>query len=236
MPMLEVASIHTGYESLEVLKGVDIEVNEGETVCVLGANGAGKSTMLRAIMCQLPLWSGAIRFQGSDLHRAKRFQPAHVGMGYVPEGRGMLSSLTVRENLEMGAYPPRAQTAFADNFERALSLFPALRTRLEDRAANLSGGQQQMLAIGRALMSSPKLLLLDEPSLGLAPQIVTQVYGVLTELKISGQAILLVEQTVSKALQLSDRAYVIDRGRVVLSGPSDQVKSDPLLRDAYLGL
>lgn len=148
----------------------------------------------------------------------------------------MLASLTVRENLEMGAYPLRAQASFAANLERVLALFPALMPRLEHAAGDLSGGQAQMLAIGRALMGSPKLLVLDEPSLGLAPQIVAQVYVVLGQLKAEGQAILLVEQTVGKALALSDRAYVLDRGRVVLCGRCAEVKNDKLLRDAYLGL
>jgi branched-chain amino acid transport system ATP-binding protein len=234
--MLEISGIRTGYEGVEVIHGVDLAVNEGETVCVLGANGAGKSTMLRAIMRQLPLWAGSVRFLRQDLTGAKAFVPAHRGMGYVPEGRGMLASLTVRENLEMGAYPSRAQASFAVNLERVLALFPALEPRLEDAAGNLSGGQAQMLAIGRALMSSPRLLLLDEPSLGLAPQIVGQVYAVLGQLKTAGQAILLVEQAVGKALSLSDRAYVLERGRIVLSGLCEQVRNDKLLRDAYLGL
>jgi len=234
--MLEVSGIRTGYEGVEVVHDVDLAVNEGETVCVLGANGAGKSTMLRAIMRQLPLWSGSVRFLGEVLTDAKASVPAHHGMGYVPEGRGMLASLTVRENLEMGAYPLRAQASFAANLERVLALFPALMPRLEHAAGDLSGGQAQMLAIGRALMASPKLLVLDEPSLGLAPQIVAQVYVVLGQLKAEGQAILLVEQTVGKALALSDRAYVLDRGRVVLCGPCAEVRNDKLLRDAYLGL
>ena len=234
--MLEVSGIRTGYEGVEVVHDVDLAVNECETVCVLGANGAGKSTMLRAIMRQLPLWGGSLRFVGEVLTDAKAFVPAHHGMGYVPEGRGMLASLTVRENLEMGAYPLRAQASFAANLERVLSLFPALMPRLEHAAGDLSGGQAQMLAIGRALMASPKLLVLDEPSLGLAPQIVAQVYVVLGQLKAEGQAILLVEQTVGKALALSDRAYVLDRGRVVLCGPCAEVRNDKLLRDAYLGL
>jgi len=234
--MLEVSGLKTGYEGIEVVHGVDLAVDEGESVCVLGANGAGKSTTLRAIMRQLPYWQGNVRFLGNDLSSARPWVPAHLGLGYVPEGRGMLASLTVRENLEIGAYPSQARGIFASNLDRVLGLFPALLPRLSDAAANLSGGQQQMLAIGRALMNSPRLLMLDEPSLGLGPQVVSQVYVALAELKKAGQAILLVEQAVGKALALSDRAYVLDRGRVVLAGPSDRVKNDKLLHDAYLGL
>jgi branched-chain amino acid transport system ATP-binding protein len=218
--MLKVSGLRTGYEGVEVVHGVDLAVMEAETVCVLGPNGAGKSTMLRAIMRQLPLWSGSVQFGTQQLGGAKAFVPAHHGMGYVPEGRGMLASLTVRENLEMGAYPRRAQSSFDSNLARVLALFPMLRSRLGDVAGNLSGGQAQMLAIGRALMSSPKLLLLDEPSLGLAPQVVNQVYQVLRQLKQAGQAILLVEQAVGKAL----------------AGRCDEIRNEKLLRDAYLGL
>jgi branched-chain amino acid transport system ATP-binding protein len=235
-PLLEVSGLTTGYEGVEILHGVDLAVYPGETVSILGPNGAGKSTILRALMRQLPFWRGALRFGGEDMTKARRFMLARAGIGYVPEGRGMLASLSVRENLEMGAYVKSKREAAAGNFDRVMSLFPALASRLNEPAANLSGGQQQMLAIGRALMSAPKLLLLDEPSLGLAPQIVGQVYAALTELKMSGQAILLVEQMVGKALALSDRAYVLDKGRIVLNGPSARVASEPLLRDAYLGL
>jgi ABC-type branched-subunit amino acid transport system ATPase component len=236
MAMLEVRGVNTGYDDLEVLREIELSVTEGETVCVLGANGAGKSTLLRAIMCQIPLWHGSVVFQGKDLSRSRSFVPSHLGMAYVPEGRGMLASLTVRENLEMGAYPPRARGAVASSMTRVLGLFPALEPRLGEPAANLSGGQQQMLAIGRALMSLPTLIILDEPSLGLAPHIVSQVYAALTELRGMGQAILVVEQAVGKALKLSDRAYVIEQGRIVLSGPSEAVGRDPMLHDAYLGL
>ena len=236
MPMLEVAGLCTGYEGVEVVHGVELAVGQGETVCLLGANGAGKSTVLRAVMRQLPIWAGSVRFLGEDITHAKAFVPAHVGMGYVPEGRGMLASLSVRENLEMGAYPPRAQPMFRRSLERVLALFPALEPRLGDVAGNLSGGQAQMLAIGRALMSMPSLVVLDEPSLGLAPQIVSQVYAALTRLKRDGQALLLVEQAVDKALTLSDRAYVLEQGRVVLNGPCARVRDNRLLRDAYLGL
>jgi branched-chain amino acid transport system ATP-binding protein len=235
-PLLEVSGLTTGYEGVEVLHGVDLAVYAGETVCILGANGAGKSTVLRALMRQLPFWRGALRFDGKDMTKAKRFMLARAGIGYVPEGRGMLASLSVRENLEMGGYVETKREAVAGNFERVMGLFPALVSRMNEPAANLSGGQQQMLAIARALMSAPRLLLLDEPSLGLAPQIVAQVYATLTELKRSGQAILLVEQIVGKALALSDRAYVLDKGKIVLDGPSAKIASEPLLRNAYLGL
>jgi branched-chain amino acid transport system ATP-binding protein len=235
-PLLEVIGLTTGYEGVEVLHGVDLAVYPGETVCILGANGAGKSTILRALMRQLPFWRGDLRFDGMDMTKARRFMLARAGIGYVPEGRGMLASLSVRENLEMGGYVETKREAVAGNFERVLGMFPALVSRMNEPAANLSGGQQQMLAIARALMSAPRLLLLDEPSLGLAPQIVAQVYAALIELKRSGQAILLVEQIVGKALALSDRAYVLDKGKIVLDGPSAKIASEPLLRNAYLGL
>lgn len=234
--MLEVCAVTTGYEGVQVLDGIDLTVAERETVAVLGANGAGKTTTLRAVMRQLPLWSGTVRLLGEDLTRAAGYIPARLGVGYVPEGRGMLTSLTIRENLEMGAYARRARPQLRDNLERVLELFPLLRSRLSDRAASLSGGQQQMLAIGRALMTSPRLVVLDEPSLGLAPAVVDQVYDALATLKAGGQAILLVEQNVGKALALCDRAYVLEQGRVVLSGDTGSVRRDTRVRTAYLGL
>jgi branched-chain amino acid transport system ATP-binding protein len=234
--MLEVRALQTGYAGVEVLHGIDLRVDEGETVCLLGSNGAGKTTTLRAIMRQLPVAAGSIAFLGNDLRGLRGFEPAHLGMGYVPEGRGMLASLSVRENLELGAFTPRARPAFAQNLEQVLALFPALTSRLGEPAANLSGGQQQMLAIGRALMGSPRLLILDEPSLGLSPQIIAQVYAVLGKLRATGQSILLVEQTVGRALNLCDRAYVLEQGRVAVSGDRESVRANPRVRDAYLGL
>ena len=162
MPMLEVVGICTGYEGLEVLRDIDLNVTEGETVCVLGAERRGQVHAAARDHVPDPLWRGSVRFQGTDLSRSRSFVPSHIGMAYVPEGRGMLASLTVRENLEMGAYPPRARGALAHSLARVLRLFPALGSRLGDPAANLSGGQQQMLAIGRALMSQPTLIVLDE--------------------------------------------------------------------------
>lgn len=234
--MLEVSEVIAGYEGVKVLQGIDLVVAERETVAVLGANGAGKTTTLRAIMRQLPLWSGTVRLLGEDLTDAAGYMPARIGVGYVPEGRGMLASLTVRENLEMGAYAPRARPALQDNLQHVLELFPPLGPRLSHRAANLSGGQQQMLAIGRALMTSPRLIILDEPSLGLAPAIVDQVYEALAALKAAGQAILLVEQNIHRALALCDRAYVLEQGRVIVSGDTARVQQDARVQKAYTGL
>lgn len=234
--MLEVCEVVTGYEGVKVLQGIDLVVAERETVAVLGANGAGKTTTLRAIMRQLPLWSGSVCLFGEDLTHAAGYMPARLGVGYVPEGRGMLASLTVRENLEMGAYARRARPALRDSLQRVLALFPSLSSRLSHRAANLSGGQQQMLAIGRALMTSPQLIILDEPSLGLAPAIVDQVYESLAALKATGQAILLVEQNIHRALALCDRAYVLEHGRVIVSGDTASVRQDARVQTAYLGL
>jgi len=234
--MLEVTGLTTGYDGVQVLEGVDLRVDERETVAVLGANGAGKTTTLRAIMRQLPVWSGRITLLGEDVTRAPGYEPARLGVGYVSEGRGILSTLTVGENLEMGAYPRRARSDLRRNLERVLTVFPALSSRLQDRAANLSGGQQQMLAIGRALMNSPRLVILDEPSLGLAPAIVDQVYESLSSLKSEGQAILLVEQNVARALALSDRTYVLGQGKVVISGDSYVVARDDRVQASYLGM
>ncbi len=234
--MLEVGQLITGYEGVKVLQGIDLVVAERETVAILGANGAGKTTTLRAIMRQLPVWSGTVCLLGEDLTHAAGYAPARLGVGYVPEGRGMLAGLTVRENLEMGAYSRRARPELRDNLERVLQLFPLLGPRVSDRAANLSGGQQQMLAIGRALMTSPRLIILDEPSLGLAPAIVDQVYEALSALKAAGQAILLVEQNIGRALALCDRAYVLEHGQVVVSGDTASVQRDARVRTAYLGL
>lgn len=234
--LLEVTELRTGYLGVEVLHGIELVVRPGETVCVLGANGAGKTTLLHAIMCRQPTWSGNIRLRGVELGGAPPFAPARLGLSYVPEGRGVLASLTVRENLELGAYPPRARARLNDNLERVLALFPPLKPRLGEPAANLSGGQQQMLVIGRALMAAPELILLDEPSLGLSPAVTGQVYSALAQLKSSGQAILLVEQNVSMALKLGDRAYVMEQGRIVVSGGRERVLADPRLRNAYLGL
>lgn len=234
--MLEVRGLRSGYAGVEVLHGIDLRVAEGETVCLLGANGAGKTTTLRTIMRQLPGEAGSMTFLGRDLRELRPFEPAHVGIGYVPEGRGMLASLSVRENLELGAFALHARTSFEQNLHHVLQAFPVLETRLDDSAANLSGGQQQMLAIGRALMCAPRLLILDEPSLGLGPQVVGQVYAALKRLRAAGQAILLVEQTVGRALSLSDRAYVLEQGRIAISGDRDSVRADPRVRSAYLGL
>lgn len=236
MRLLEVRGLTAGYDGADVLHGVDLDLDEGETAVLLGANGAGKTTTLRAITRLLPARSGRVTFRGADLLRVAPHVPARMGLGYVPEGRGILSTLTVHENLEMGAYPPRARAARAANLERALTLFPLLRTRLRDRAGSLSGGQQQMLAIARALMASPSVLLLDEPSLGLAPRVVREVYAALAELRRGGQAILLVEQNAAQALSICDRGYVLDRGRVAVSGVRGELVRNPRVTATYLGL
>jgi len=234
--VLSIAGLATGYDGVEVIHDVDLAVGAGETICVLGPNGAGKSTMLRAIMRQIPVWRGSVRFLGQEISTRKAYEPAHLGIAYVPEGRGTLASLTVLENLEIGGVPVRDRQRLATNLAHVLALFPALEPRLQHAAGNLSGGQAQMLAIGRALMGSPKLIVLDEPSLGLAPQIVSQVYATLRALKGEGQSILLVEQAVARALELADYAYVLDRGRVATSGTPGAVRDSGALQGSYLGV
>lgn len=236
MALLDVRGLVTGYKGVEVLHGVDLDLHEGETVALLGANGAGKSTTLRAVARLLPAWSGRISFLGHDLTHLPAHAPARLGLSYMPEGRGILATLTVRENLELGAYPARVRAVRARNLERALALFPQLGPRLADRAGSLSGGQQQMLSIARALMAAPTVMLLDEPSLGLAPAIVAQVYQALVELKRQGQAILLVEQNVAQALVICDRGYVLDQGRIALTGTRGELERNPMIKTAYLGL
>jgi branched-chain amino acid transport system ATP-binding protein len=233
--LLKVQGLRAGYGAVEVLRGIDLQVGDGEAVALLGSNGAGKSTLNNVVCGLMRSWSGRIAFGGADLTRAHYREVVRAGLIQVPEGRRIFPNLTVRENLELGAYA-RGRERRAQNLERALGLFPRLRERFAQLAGTLSGGEQQMLAIGRGLMAEPRLLILDEPSLGLSPILVEELFALIRSLRDGGLAVLLVEQNVGQSLEVADRAYVLENGAVRFSGlPSELLGSDELRR-AYLGL
>jgi branched-chain amino acid transport system ATP-binding protein len=238
--MLELHDIHVFYGSIRALNGVTLRVNQGELVALIGSNGAGKSTTLKAVSGLLRPRQGSLRYQGREITRAATDRIVALGISHCPEGRRIFGSLTVRENLVLGGIPTkrgavRRKGALAEDLERVYELFPRLKERLHQLGGTLSGGEQQMLAIGRALMSRPTLLLLDEPSLGLAPLMVEHIFGVIRELKQQGTTMLLVEQNVHHALDIADRAYVIETGRVALEGPAAELKHNPQVEQSYLG-
>jgi branched-chain amino acid transport system ATP-binding protein len=232
--VLEVDDIHTFYGSIEALKGISLEVYEGEVVTLIGSNGAGKSTTLRSISGLNPPKTGTIKFRGEDITGLPGHQVAELGIAQSPEGRRVFPRMTVLENLEMGAFI-RNDTQVRQDIDRVYDLFPRLKEREKQKAGTMSGGEQQMLAIGRALMANPKLLLLDEPSLGLAPVIVDRIYEVVRELNKRGVTILLVEQNANYALDVSNRGYVLETGKVALSNDSASLRTDPEVQKAYLG-
>ena len=234
--LLSVAGIDVFYGDVQVLFGLDLEVHEGEIVTLLGSNGAGKTTTLRAISGLRPPRRGDIRFRGRSLLELPAAARADLGIALVPEGRDLWGQLTVRENLELGAYHPRVRGRCAKNLERVFAMFPRLAERERQLAGSLSGGEQQMCAIGRALMSEPSLLMLDEPSLGLAPILVEQVMSTIAELHAAGITVLLVEQNLHKALEIAQRGTVIETGRVRLEGTSAELAANPEIRAAYLGI
>jgi len=235
---LSVSGLSVAYGTARVLHDVSLEIRAGEIVTVIGANGAGKSTLLKTLAGVLRPAGGRIVLDGADIGGRPSYAVARRGVALVPEGRGIFGDQSVRDNLRLGALPrrdARGAAAVAADMERALGHFPALRARLDDGAGGLSGGQQQMLALARGLMARPRVLLLDEPSVGLAPQLVREIFDVLGRLRAEGVTILLVEQMAMRALQLADRAYVLERGRVTLEGPAAQVAADPAVTRAYLG-
>jgi branched-chain amino acid transport system ATP-binding protein len=234
MSLLEVKGLEVRYGGIRAVKGIDLAVEEGELVCLIGANGAGKSSTLRAIAGLLPAGAGAVTYAGRDLAGTRAFERARAGLVLVPEGRGVFPQLTVDENLDMGAYARADREVEADR-ERVFGLFPRLRERRGQTGGTLSGGEQQMLAIGRALMSRPKLLLLDEPSMGLAPIVVQLIFEVIQEINAGGVTCLLVEQNARAALALARRAYVMESGAITLSGPAAALANDPKVVEAYLG-
>jgi branched-chain amino acid transport system ATP-binding protein len=233
--MLTLENVNVFYGAIHALRNVSLTVNHGEVVTLIGANGAGKSTTLRAITGLLTPRSGRIVFEGVDVAGT----PAHMlvakGISMSPEGRGVFANLTVLENLEMGAYLTTDKSIVTRDLERAFALFPRLKERMKQRAGTLSGGEQQMLAMGRALMSRPKLLLLDEPSLGLAPIVCQTIFNTIDEIKAAGTTVLLVEQNASAALKHADRGYVLETGEVILEGSAASIACDPRVREAYLG-
>jgi len=233
--LLSLEGVNVYYGAIHALRDVSLNVRKGEVVTLLGANGAGKSTTLRAITGLLKPESGRIVFDGADITGGAAHKLVARGVSMAPEGRGVFANLTVLENLEMGAYLTRDKAVIKRDLERAFTLFPRLKERIKQRAGTLSGGEQQMLAIGRALMSRPKLLLLDEPSLGLAPIICQTIFNTIDEIKAEGTTVLLVEQNANAALKHSDRGYVLETGAVIFEGSAAAIASDPRVREAYLG-
>jgi len=234
--LLELSGVDVAYGDLPALSGVDLVVEAGETISVVGANGAGKTTMLRTISGLLRPRSGQVRFEGERIDRLPCHRVVERGVVHVPEGRKIFPSLAVRENLELGSYTHAARARRADSLERVFALFPRLRERVGQAAGTLSGGEQQMLAMGRALMALPKLLMLDEPSLGLAPLIVKEIFTTIEKINRAGTTVLLVEQNTRQALARSRRGYVLENGRVVLVGSGEELLGNEYVRRAYLGL
>jgi branched-chain amino acid transport system ATP-binding protein len=234
VPMLELSEIHTFYGNIEALKGVTLAVEEGECVTLIGSNGAGKSTTLRSISGLTPARQGQVMFEGKEITRTAPQDIVQLGISQSPEGRKCFPRMTVRENLDMGAYLRRDKSVNED-LDRVFELFPRLQERERQKAGTMSGGEQQMLAIGRALMARPRLLLLDEPSMGISPILTERIYDTIAEINRQGTTILLVEQNANFALGVSQRGYVLETGRVVLSNQSAALKEDPEVQKAYLG-
>lgn len=233
--ILEIKDIHTYYGSIHALKGISLEVCEGEIVTLIGSNGAGKSTTVSSITGISPVTSGSIQFEGQEITKMKTSDITKLGIGVSPEGREVFGGLSVQENLQIGAYTRSSKQEVADSYEEVYHLFPRLKERKKQSAGTLSGGEQQMLAIGRALMSKPKLLLLDEPSMGLAPNLVEMIFQLIQQINQKGVTILLIEQNANMALQVADRGYVLETGRVTLSDSAKALQVNDDVRKAYLG-
>ena len=234
--LLKIENLKIYYDSIEALKGISLEVKEGEIVTVLGANGAGKSTLLRAISGLLPIRKGKVEFNNIELNNVAPYKIVIAGISHVPEGRRVFATLTVEENLNLGAYTRRKnKKSIKESKERVYDLFPILKKRCNQLSGTLSGGEQQMLAMGRALMSTPRILLLDEPSLGLAPLLVKQIFQIIREINTQGIAILLVEQNARKALSIADRGYVLETGNITINGLASDLRKNKKVQEAYLG-
>ncbi len=234
--LLEVRNLHVGYGDAPAVWDVSLDVDAGEIVSVIGPNGAGKTTLINAIAGMLRYREGELRFDGADMKRVRAHGYCGHGIALVPEGRRLFTKMTVEENLELGCYLPGPRAARTQSLERVYSLFPILHQKRAQAAGELSGGQQQMVAIGRALMAQPRIVLFDEPSLGLAPTIVDDMFDIIARVRDDGAAVLLVEQNVLKALSVADRAYVLEQGRIVATGLPDELMKQPHIREAYLGV
>ncbi|MCS6992314.1 MAG: ABC transporter ATP-binding protein [Anaerolineales bacterium] len=236
MSLLKLENVHSYYGRIHALKGISLEVNEGEIVTLIGANGAGKSTTLRTISGILHPREGRILLNGQDISHMEPHKIVYAGVGHVPEGRGIFPKLTVRENLEMGAFTINDRAEIERRMEYAFSLFPRLKERINQKGGTLSGGEQQMLATARGLMLKPKILMLDEPSMGLAPRLVELIFDIIKQMNQEGTTILLVEQNALMALSIAHRGYVLQTGQIVLSDTADNLKANPMVQHAYLGI
>lgn len=236
MTLLELSDVSVHYGRIQAVSGLTISVEEGEIVTLIGANGAGKSTTMRAISGIRPLSSGSIKFAGEDISKLRADLRVVRGISQAPEGRGIFPGMTVMENLDMGAYARKDRKNLGADFDRVFELFPRLAERKSQFGGTMSGGEQQMLAIGRALMAKPKLLLLDEPSMGLAPQFIQQIFRIITEINKQGTTVLLVEQNAQQALSRAHRAYVLETGRITKSGSGRELLADESIKEAYLGV
>ena len=235
MAMLEVKNLEVYYGVIRALKGISFEVNEGEIVTLIGANGAGKTTTMQSVVGLIPSRGGTVTFNGTDITKTPCHKIVHLGMTQVPEGRRIFQELTVYENLLMGSYSIKDSSGFKNDLEAVYTRFPRLAERRNQIAGTLSGGEQQMLAMGRAIMSHPKLLMLDEPSMGLSPLLVDQVFEIIKDINKDGTTILLVEQNAGKSLAISDRAYVLENGEIVLTGTGPELAASEMVKKAYLG-
>lgn len=233
--MLKVENLVVNYGMIQALKGISFEVNEGEVIALIGANGAGKTTTLQTISGMLSPTSGKVLLEGTDITKIPGHKIVSMGLAHVPEGRRVFGGLTVLENLKMGAYTRSSKTEIAESFERIYASFPRLKERQNQLAGTLSGGEQQMLAMGRALMSKPRIVLMDEPSMGLSPIYVDEIFNIIEEISKAGTTVLLVEQNAKKALAIADRAYVLETGNIVLSGDANALMKDDSIKKAYLG-
>lgn len=235
MAMLEIKDLSVYYGVIQALKGISFEVNEGEVIALIGANGAGKTTTLQTITGMLSPKSGSILFEGTDITKVPGHKIVSMGMAHVPEGRRVFAQLSVYENLKLGAYTRSDKTEIAETLQRVYQRFPRLKERKNQLAGTLSGGEQQMLAMGRALMSHPKIILMDEPSMGLSPILVEEIFSIIQDISSGGTTVLLVEQNAKKALSIANRAYVLETGKIVMNGDADNLLHDPAIRTAYLG-